>query len=229
MYEKRRYLFIVKSTITIFGIYRDYTFVYFYIFKIKRTLLDLNFENKIEPKAGLLLVSEPFLDSDYFTRSVILICDHNDKGSFGFVLNNFLEEKFDGLPEPILSSDTRISIGGPVEVSNLYFIHTFGDKVPGSTKLADGIHLGGDFDSLKDNLEKSKNPDQDVRYFLGYSGWDENQLKNEIKEKSWVVCTPASKNWIMDTKKTNLWESCLKSLGGKYEMFSKFPVNPNNN
>ncbi len=192
-------------------------------------MLDLNFENTLEPQPGLFLVAEPFLESDYFTRSVILICDHNEKGSFGFVMNNYLEKDLQGLPEPILSSDTRISIGGPVETSNLYFIHTFGDKVPGSAELMDGIYLGGDFDALKDNLAKSANPDANVRYFLGYSGWDENQLSNEIKEKSWVVCQPKSKNWIMDTKKTDLWESCLKSLGGKYEMFSKFPINPNNN
>lgn len=192
-------------------------------------MLDLNFENKLKPQPGLLLISEPFLDSDYFTRSVILICDHNEEGSFGFVLNNFLEEKFDGLPEPVLSSNTNISIGGPVEVSNLYFIHTFGENVPGATILADGIYLGGDFEALKENLSKCPNPDQNVRYFLGYSGWDENQLASEIKERSWVVCEPKHKNWIMDTKKDNLWETCLKSLGGKYEMFSKFPVNPNNN
>ncbi len=192
-------------------------------------MLDLNFNTRLLPEVGLLLLSEPFLDNEYFTRSVILLCEHNERGSFGFVLNNFLEKNFDGLPEYILESNPKISIGGPVEVSHFYFIHSFGDKVPGSSELVNGIFLGGDFEILKSLLKAEEHPEKCVRYFLGYSGWDAQQLNDEIKEKSWVVCRPKNNSWIMDTKNDNLWEDSLKSLGGKYEMFSKFPVNPNNN
>jgi putative transcriptional regulator len=192
-------------------------------------LLDFNFENKLAPKQGTLLISEPFLESDYFTRSVILLCDHNEKGSFGFVLNNYLKNNFEGMPKDLQFSSNRVSIGGPVEVSNLYFIHVFGDEVPGSKELINGIYFGGDVEVLKEKLSKSIHPEKDVRYFLGYSGWDFGQLDAEIKEKSWVVCEPSNNDWIMDTSKPDLWEACLRSLGGKYQIFSNFPVNPNNN
>jgi len=192
-------------------------------------LLDIDFTNTKKPKAGLFLVSEPFLDSDYFRRSVILLCEHNEKGSFGFVLNNFLEENFEGLPPFILNSNPKISIGGPVEVSNLYFIHTLGNTIAGTTSLSDGIYLGGDFDELKTELSKCENPEERVRYFLGYSGWDAGQLNDEINEKSWVVCEPQELSWIMNTRKDGLWEDCLKSLGSKFEVFTNFPINPNNN
>jgi putative transcriptional regulator len=199
------------------------------IFREKSNLLDLNFDTRLLPEAGLLLLSEPFLDNEYFTRSVILLCEHNGKGSFGFVLNNFLEENFEGLPDYILESNPRISIGGPVEVSHLYFIHSYGEKVPGSSELVNGLFLGGDFEILKSLLLAEDQPEKCVRYFLGYSGWDAQQLNDEIKEKSWVVCRPENNTWIMNTENDNLWEDSLKSLGAKYEMFSKFPVNPNNN
>ncbi len=192
-------------------------------------MLDINFDNKLRPKAGVFLLSEPFLDNDYFRRSVILLCEHNEEGSFGFVLNNFLEHKFVGLPKPVLASNSEISVGGPVEIANLYFIHTFGEQVPGSTELISGIFLGGDYDALQDAIKKSENPEKNVRYFLGYSGWDKNQLNQEIEEKSWIVCDPQNNSWIMDTKKKDLWESCLRFLGGKYKMFAQFPINPNNN
>lgn len=195
----------------------------------KKNLLDFNFENKLTPKQGTLLVSEPFLESDYFTRSVILLCDYNEEGSFGFVLNNYLETTIEGMPKDIQLNSNRISIGGPVEISNLYFIHVFGEEVPGSTELADGIFFGGDFEILKQKLDTSSHPEKKVRYFLGYSGWDGGQLDAEIKEKSWVVCQINDTDLIMDTTKTDLWETCLRSLGGKYEVFSNFPINPNNN
>jgi putative transcriptional regulator len=195
----------------------------------KRSLLDLNFDNILKPKAGLFLLSEPFLDSDYFRRSVILLCEHNEEGSFGFVLNNFLTPKSEGLPNPIITTNADVSIGGPVEISNLYFIHTFENEVPGSSKLKNGIFLGGDYEALHEALAKTKNPEKHVRYFLGYSGWDKNQLNREIEEKSWVVCQPKNNSWIMDTAKKDLWETCLTHLGGKYKMFAQFPLNPNNN
>lgn len=192
-------------------------------------MLDFNFQNNKEPKPGVFLLSEPFLDSDYFRRSVILLCEHNEEGSFGFVLNNFIEQKFDGLPDPVLATNSEISVGGPVEVSNLYFIHTFGNLVPESTELLDGIYLGGDYDTLKNLLQNHPNPEKHVRYFLGYSGWDKNQLDREIEEKSWIVCEPKNTSLIMDTKKKDLWETCLRLLGGKYKIFAQFPINPNNN
>lgn len=198
-------------------------------FRKKKDLLDLNFENTLQPKQGLLLVAEPFMNSDYFERSVILLCEYNGEGSFGFVLNNYLDVNFEDFSEDLIKMDSKISIGGPVEVKNLYYIHTFGDQVPNSVKITDDIYLGGDYNTLIDLVKTAKNPETKVRFFLGYSGWNKDQLDDEIKEKSWIVVESNLLNLIMDTSKTNLWQECLQKLGGKYLMFSQIPINPNNN
>jgi putative transcriptional regulator len=192
-------------------------------------LLDLNFENNLQPKQGYLLVAEPFMDSDYFKRSVILICEYNTEGSFGFVLNNYLDINFEDFSEELIKIDSRISIGGPVDVKNLFYIHTLGEKIPNSIKVSDKIFIGGDYEVLIEQLKSTPNPETKVRFFLGYSGWSKNQLDDEIAEKSWIVVKSDMTNLIMDTSKNNLWQKCLQELGGKYKMFSQIPVNPNNN
>jgi|TARA_R110000737_G_scaffold115473_1_gene148389 putative transcriptional regulator len=192
-------------------------------------LLDLNFENNLQPKQGYLLVAEPFMDSDYFKRSVILICEYNAEGSFGFVLNNYLDINFEDFSEELIKIDSRISIGGPVDVKNLFYIHTLGEKIPNSIKVSDKIFIGGDYEVLIEQLKSTPNPETKVRFFLGYSGWSKNQLDDEIAEKSWIVVKSDMTNLIMDTSKNNLWQKCLQELGGKYKMFSQIPVNPNNN
>lgn len=192
-------------------------------------MLDLNFENNLQPQQGYLLVAEPFMDSDYFQRSVILICDYNAEGSFGFVLNNYLDVNFEDFSEELIKIDSKISIGGPVDVKNLFYIHTLGAKIPNSIKVSDKIYIGGDYDVLIEQLKSTPNPETKVRFFLGYSGWSKNQLDDEIAEKSWIVVKSNITNLIMDTSKNNLWQECLQKLGGKYKMFSQIPVNPNNN
>ncbi len=192
-------------------------------------MLDLNFENNLQPKQGYLLVAEPFMDSDYFKRSVILICEYNAEGSFGFVLNNYLDINFEDFSEELIKIDSRISIGGPVDVKNLFYIHTLGEKIPNSIKVSDKIFIGGDYEVLIEQLKSTPNPETKVRFFLGYSGWSKNQLDDEIAEKSWIVVKSDMTNLIMDTSKNNLWQKCLQELGGKYKMFSQIPVNPNNN
>ena len=96
----------------------------------------------LKPKRGRLLLSEPFLVDEYFKRSVVLLCDYNKEGAFGFVLNNYVTIKLNELIDDIPDFTTTISLGGPVNTNNLYFIHTLGKKLPGSSSLTDGIYIG---------------------------------------------------------------------------------------
>lgn len=192
-------------------------------------MLDLNFNNTLKPKQGLLLVAAPFMDSHYFQRSVIFLCEYNEDGSFGFVLNNYLDINFDDISKDLIKINSKISAGGPVDIKDLRYIHTFGDLVPNSVKITDQIHLGGDNNVLIELIKKSDLPETKVRFFLGYCGWFKNQLDEEINEKSWIVVNSSDLNLIMDTNKKDLWQECLQKLGGKYLMFSQIPTNPNNN
>lgn len=211
--------------------FNSQSFPYFYPKLIGKSqkLIDLDFNTTQKPKPGALLIAEPFASDDYFRRSVVLICDYNEKGSFGFVLNNYLEVEFNELSEEKLDINTRVSIGGPVDTNNLYYIHRYGDRVKDSFKINKELSLGGDYKQLMALLRSEKNPEKKARFFLGYAGWTEKQLDQEIENKFWVVMNPKSNSSLMDTSVASLWKECLNQLGGRYKVFTHFPINPNNN
>lgn len=188
-------------------------------------MLDLNVYNNLAPKKGRLLITEPFLEGEYFQRAVILLCEHNEEGSFGFVLNNYVNiglDSFDGIPE----FETRISKGGPVSTKNLYYIHTLGDKLKGSIQVHDNLYAGGDFETLKELIANKEVAHNQIRFFLGYSGWVEKQLEGELKHNSWLVSEIKSVDDIMDSSYENIWNDYMEQQGGKYKAFAHFPKNP---
>jgi len=193
-------------------------------------MFDLNVYNKLEPQKGRLLITEPFMENDYFHRSVILLCEHNEDGSFGFVLNNYTDVKlseFDNMSDVEVNTDKfRISLGGPVSAKNLYYIHTLGELLPDSIHVAGNIYAGGDFDALKKLINDEKvTPDQ-VRFFLGYSGWVEKQLNGELKQNSWLVADLENSADIMNVNYDNIWKEYMEKQGGKYKAFANFPKDP---
>lgn len=191
-------------------------------------MLDLKVHNKLKPQKGRVLITEPFIDDAYFSRSVILLCEHNEEGSFGFVLNNFVDVTINELIE-FPEFETKISKGGPVGQNHLYYIHTLGTEISNALHVTGNIFSGGDFNEIQ---EKAKlgliKPDQ-IRFFLGYSGWTENQLEGELKHNSWLVSDIINENDIMDANKDNLWQEYMNHQGGKYKAFSHFPENPSLN
>src|SRR5436190_15983515 len=90
------------------------------------SILDLDPLNQHKPGRGRLLVSEPYLPDPYFRRTVVLLCEHNEEGSFGFVLNRHMDMAVNDLMENMPPIGARVSIGGPVQSGNLYYLHTLG-------------------------------------------------------------------------------------------------------
>lgn len=192
-------------------------------------MINFDFSTSLEPKPGSLLISEPFMHDSYFTRSVILLCDHNDEGSFGFVLNKYIETSSKDILPEISENEIKISIGGPVDNSNLFYIHNLGDKIENAIPVHSDLFIGGDFNQLKDLVNNDPSLLKRVRFFIGYSGWSPDQLKEEMKEKSWVVVDDIDAETILDTSDEALWQSLMKKLGGKFKLMSTFPVNPSDN
>ncbi len=194
-----------------------------------RLVIDFDFSTDAKPRKGSILISEPFLSDDYFSRSVIYLCDHNENGSFGFVLNKYVEtslaESIEGFP----TIDFKVSLGGPVDTSNLYYIHSFGDSLKNAYPIDQGLFIGGDFEDMKSMVAKIPGKAKEVRFFIGYSGWEEGQLEAEMDEKSWIVLNNIPSSIIMNTEKDSLWNDLMKRMGGKFELMSKFPVNPSDN
>ena len=125
--------------------------------------------------------------------------------------------------------NARISLGGPVDKEHLFFIHSLGGKIEGSTSLYNGIYYGGDFDQLSMLFETEPETKNKVRFFIGYSGWSEGQLEEEITESSWLPANNITKEDIMNTSNDKLWEFCLEKQGKRFKVISKFPRNPEDN
>ena len=191
--------------------------------------LDLSFKNNRKATQGCLLLSDPFINDPYFTRVAILLCRHNKKETFGFVLNNFIELDLQKIGDIFGESPTKISIGGPVEPGNLFYIHTLGDKIKDAENILGNLYFGGDYESLRELLDQEPSLLKDIRFFIGYSGWDYQQLEDEMKEHSWVAVTNITENEIISMPSDDFWKLCMIKQGPKFQMISQFPLDPNDN
>jgi putative transcriptional regulator len=174
---------------------------------------------------GQVLLAEPFLNDPYFRRTVIFLCEHNTEGSFGFVLNNYIDVELDQIMENVPSFGGKISIGGPVRNSNLYYIHTLGEQVEDSVEIIPGVFMGGNFETIRKMLVSGKVEKDQVRFFVGYSGWSPQQLENEIKTNSWFV-TSVQKELVMNTEVSDLWKLIMGSMGKKGKIIANMPEDP---
>jgi len=185
--------------------------------------------NKVKPKKGSLLLAEPFLTDPYFKRAVVLLCEHNNEGSFGFVLNRFLDFELNELIDNDTFKSNIVGLGGPVNKENLFYLHAFGSQVAGSVKITDDIYFGGDFNQLKSAYKadlKSNVANKKIRFFVGYSGWDNQQLKQELAEDSWLICNKFNADDIYSLPSESLWEKIIKSFGNEYSVWLNAPYDP---
>lgn len=174
---------------------------------------------------GRLLLSEPFMLDPNFKRSVVLICDHNESGTVGFILNKPVSVTLNEVLEDFPDFDVPLSLGGPVQTDSLHYLHRAGDQLEGSIEVLPGIFWGGDFQTLQILIAGEVIGQNDVRFFLGYSGWDFGQLKNEIKEKSWISLR-AKQNDIFRQPMENQWNEILERNGGEYKIIAHYPEDP---
>lgn len=186
--------------------------------------LGAEFKNK-DVKAGNVLISEPFLNDSNFSRTVVLITEHNEKGSFGLILNRPLNKNLADIVSGFDNVLIPLFTGGPVDLNTLHVIHSIGLEVPGTIQVSENLFWGGDFDYLRTLAESHSLDPQTVKFFIGYSGWMANQLNAEIKAKSWVV-TNLKPERIFNLPPEDMWNLCLESLGGKFREWLNFPVDP---
>lgn len=174
---------------------------------------------------GTILIADPFLKDPNFLRTTIFLCDHNKEGSFGFVLNRKLDYVVGDLINDLENCNFPVYYGGPVQQNTIHFLHKCPGLISGGERISDNIYWGGEFDELVSLLLQDKLPAHDVRLFLGYSGWGEGQLENEMKEKTWLT-TFSSINLVFNTDVNSTWKNALKQLGGEYEQLIHYPIDP---
>ncbi|MCC5928842.1 MAG: YqgE/AlgH family protein [Cyclobacteriaceae bacterium] len=188
-----------------------------------------SFRNDRDPEKGDLLISEPYLPDDNFSRTVILLAEHNEEGSLGFVLNKPSGVKLSEVLPDLENVDAPLFYGGPVQRDTLHFIHCCEDYLTDSVEIAKGIFWGGDFHELIHRIKNNLVSESDFKFFIGYSGWAAGQLKNELKVNSWIVTRNFATQQVFDPEPALLWKSTLENLGGKYKLFASFPQDPRMN
>lgn len=184
--------------------------------------------NNLKPAKGRLLLSEPFLGDFFFGRSVVLLTEHNAAGSFGLIMNKPANTTFNQLIRDMPSFDAPIYLGGPVETSSLFFVHTIGSKIEDTIQISKKLWWGGNFEQIKDLIGLNLLKTDEIRFFMGYSGWSANQLDEEIKKNSWVIVNPLNANLLLQDP-LSLWEKTISMMGKNYSYWTKFPADPSTN
>lgn len=179
----------------------------------------------IEPGPGILLIADPFLKDVNFLRTVIFLCEHKEEGSFGFVINRQYHLLLDELIPELEGHTLPVYYGGPVQPDTIHFLHQYPEEIPGGHEIIKGVYWGGDFEAVI-SLIKNKSIDSNkIRFYLGYSGWGDGQLNDEMKEKTWLT-VKAERKLVFHSKQDEIWKGALKLLGGEYEIMATFPIDP---
>jgi len=184
--------------------------------------------NNLKPSKGKVLISEPFLIDYYFRRSVVLLAEHNEDGSFGLIINKpvemFLHDVVKGFPQ----FDAPVFLGGPVKTDTLFFLHTKGNLIDNSMEIINGLFWGGDIEHVKEMIVLDQIKPTEIKFFAGYSGWVSKQLEGELSRNSWLVANTKVSD-IMQPNTSKMWDKNVKRLGVEYAYWTNFPSDPSLN
>lgn len=178
--------------------------------------------------AGTILLAEPFMMDTNFKRSAVLLVDHGEDGSIGFILNREVDMRVDELVDDFPEFDAPVYFGGPVGTDTIHYLHNKGDLLEGSDEIARGIYWGGDYEKLKFLLRQELITPRDIRFFVGYSGWSEHQLKEELEHGSWVTA-PMYANYLFKSKPSKLWSQVMDNKGNAFSVIADMAEEPNFN
>ncbi len=183
----------------------------------------------IKANAGKIIISAPFMHDYFFGRSIVLLLEHSSEGSMGFIINKPTELHVSDMIEGFPNVSLPLFIGGPVQTDSIFFIHNRPDLIDDSINIYGNMHWGGNFKQLRTFITEGMIQANEIRFFLGYSGWESQQLDDELKAETWIVANKLSFEKIINTDANKLWQNTVKSLGNKYVHWLNFPENPGEN
>ncbi len=177
---------------------------------------------------GQLLIAHPLLNDGFFNRSVIYLTSGGTDDAFGFCLNFKTEYKLRDVRPQVKNGNFPIYEGGPVAKDQLFFLHTLGNEINDSFHVKDNIYFGGDFNEMIHLIEHGRVKQNEVRFFVGYSGWGEGQLEKEIKSKSWLLNeTHTGDLFLIDSHE--LWKLKLEEVKESLGIFADIGFDPSVN
>jgi putative transcriptional regulator len=138
-------------------------------------------------KAGLYIKSTSALNGSFFENTTILIVEHNEAGSIGFVINKPFEKSLNELIEFNHSKPFPLMDGGPVDREHIFVLHKRPDLIDGGRQIHNGLYLGGNMEQVIEAINTKGVNEQEIQLFIGYCGWDVGELEAEMEEGSWTL------------------------------------------
>ena len=164
-----------------------------------------------------LLIAMPGLEDPNFSATVTLICEHNDDGALGIVINRPLTLKLGGLFEQLElegadpeTAGDPVLLGGPVGPERGFVLHGPEQTFENSIKVSSDIQLTLSRDVL-DAMADGKGPSKTL-VALGYAGWEPGQLEHEMLANSWLN-VPATTDIVFDTPFAERWARAAETIG----------------
>jgi putative transcriptional regulator len=136
-------------------------------------------------KPGIYIKSTPDLNGSFFEQTTILIVEHNEAGSLGFVINKPFGKSLHELIEFNHAKPFPLMDGGPVDREHLFVLHKRPDIIDEGEKVIHGLYLGGNMEQVIEAINTQSIDKEDLQIFIGYCGWDAGELEAEVKEGSW--------------------------------------------
>ncbi len=167
--------------------------------------------------ANQLLIAMPGMVDPNFSTTVTLICEHNEEGALGIVINRPLELTLAGLfeqleldnPDPD-AADLLVLMGGPVGPERGFVLHGPAERYENTLPVSDDLNLTLSRDII-DDMAAGRGPQQTL-VALGYAGWEGGQLEHEILSNSWLT-VPATTDIVFDMPFEQRWMSAAQTLG----------------
>jgi putative transcriptional regulator len=157
----------------------------------------------------------------------VLICEHNDDGALGLVLNRpggLVVGDAAAELAGLAGDEAVIDVGGPVQPDALLVLGEFDDASYAGMQVVESVGLVGDLREIEGLLDVTRR----VRVFAGYAGWGPGQLDAELARDDWFVA-PAGVDDIFDPDADELWRRVLERKGGHFALVARMPIDPSVN
>lgn len=182
--------------------------------------------SEVEVLKGSVLLAEPFMMDSHFRRAAVVLCEHDEEGTVGFIMNKPIDVRINDLIGEFPKFDTGLFYGGPVATDSIHYIHNVGDLLDDSIQVGKGLYWGGDFEKLKFLIDSKLILPPNIRFYVGYSGWSTGQLSEELNTGSWLL-TDMHPNYLFKSEPVMLWEEILSGMPDPYSVIAQMPDGAN--
>ena len=180
-------------------------------------------------QVGKIIIAEPFMLDPHFRRSVVVVTEHREEGTMGFIMNKKLDARLNDVVSDFPDFDAPLYYGGPLANNTIHYLHNVGDLLEGSTRVSSGVYSGGNWQNLKFLIDAKLIEPKHIRFFIGYSGWSEGQLRDEMNVyQSWLVGDMHA-NYLFNAQPNTLWRTVLQHKGNAFSIIADMPEENNLN